>query len=215
MVKSLLRKSPSAQEGVKILSNTSSLSPTIDEAHRLYLLAQFSKKSISKSEAVKIVSKMTEHIFEHTSLDGSVILIPILRAGIAMWQAAVTRFNNAESAFPTCNKNKGTSQVDIVWPAYPKFFGKRVILLDVVSATGDTINAVFHEILKRCPSLKGKVEVACCYISPEAVQAIRTNPAIGQMHIFCTSKTVDKNGYLIPSTQGDVGDKLFGKKRNV
>lgn len=52
----------------------------------------------------------------------------------------------------------------------------------------------------------------CCYASPQALAAVAGHEFVHSIVIAHQADTVDEHGYLVPYTNGDLGDKIFGKK---
>jgi uracil phosphoribosyltransferase len=129
-----------------------------------------------------------------------------------MWTAANSFFDAPESSFPVCHKDKGTSKVYISWISKPVLTNKTVIILDTVIATGDTVNALCNKIHKMYPAHDYQLKVISCYASPQSVKLLLANTAVNELIAGVISITVDQQGYLIPATNGDMGDKLFGNK---
>lgn len=89
---------------------------------------------------------------------------------------------------------------------------RRIVILDTILATGDTI-------LKLCDELSDiggperYITVLCCYASPQALTAVADHRGVHSIFVAHQAETVDDDGYLIPYTNGDLGDKLFGRKQ--
>lgn len=88
---------------------------------------------------------------------------------------------------------------------------KHLIILDTILATGDTMLKLCDE-LSDTLDLETHVTVLCCYASPQAVAAVADHPIVRSIFVAHLADIVDEHGYLVPSTNGDMGDKLFGKK---
>lgn len=91
--------------------------------------------------------------------------------------------------------------------------------MDTVIATGDTIMKLMDEMnapivstgtdSKKCPRC---VTILTCYISPQALARIKGHPLVKNIIIGAIAESVDSMGFIVPSTGGDIGDKLFGKE---
>ena len=55
------------------------------------------------------------------------------------------------------------------------------------------------------------VTVVTVYASPQALKKIKSHPLTKGIVVGVVADGVDNQGFLIPSTGGDMGDKLFGK----
>lgn len=138
-----------------------------------------------------------------------ILLVPVLRAGLAMWDEANEFFGFPETSFVWGKKEKGTDRASVLWPKRNSIDDKQIIVLDPIIATGDTLLQVcttITEFSTKIPSLK----VLSCYAAPQGVQAVLDKTNNVDLIVGCMAKTVGADGYLIPPTNGDMGDKLFG-----
>lgn len=137
------------------------------------------------------------------------LLVPILRAGAAMWRPACDHLPDALTAFVVATKVKGTSDVAVTVSTLPSPIPERVILLDPIVATGDTILASIDRL--RALGVTAPVDVLSCYVAPDAFARIRSSPFVRSAHSAAFAERADEAGYLIPPIHGDCGDKLFGR----
>lgn len=159
-----------------------------------------------------------------------VTLIPVLRAALPMYVAASPLFPNSNTALVRCFKNKAThgpDSVQVEWmgsnpteaTSLEQQHGNppkeqqppRLIILDTILATGATILKLCDE-LSSVPGSENRVTVLSCYASPQAIAAVACHSAVHSIVVAHQADTVDEHGYLVPYTNGDMGDKLFGKK---
>lgn len=164
-----------------------------------------------RSIAQRAVHDMTDLLLRDRLDDTlrSPTLVPILRAGLAMWPAANAIFDAPPTAPVLGSKRKGTGEVALTWPGGAPPHGlSACLLLDTVTATGDTMNAAARALRDANPDVI--LYAAVCYASPEAVSAIRREAAIDTLIVGVLSRTVDADGYLVPKINGDAGDKLYG-----
>jgi uracil phosphoribosyltransferase len=176
-------------------------------------LDAFSNAQIDRREAQVQISSMTEIILQQrfrAFASERVLLVPVLRAGAAMWLAANRFFGEPACAFAVAAKHKGTSETAVTLSTVSGSSRCQVIVLDPVVATGDTICAVTKLIAAELP--ESEIHVVACYGSPEAVENIDRNAKATSLTIGLLAKTVDQSGYLVPKINGDCGEKLFGRR---
>lgn len=137
------------------------------------------------------------------------VLIPVARAGMAMWDAVDSRFEHPLTAFATAKKTKGTEDVSLTFSSGLNDGIKKILVLDTVAATGDTLVHVGRELSVRYPD--ASIDVFCCYASPEAVSKAKRYNLYDNIFVSVMSETVDEAGWLIPKINGDAGDKLYGQ----
>ena len=136
-------------------------------------------------------------------------LLPILRAGMAMWSAADAHFGHPHSSFVVARKTKGTTHVDLSFSsgldAVPD---SGILMLDTVSATGDTIVSVARALRQK--HSRAPISALICYASPEAISTIVSCRVLTRLGVAVRSVGVDPQGWLLPKIGGDAGDKLYG-----
>lgn len=144
-----------------------------------------------------------------------VTLIPILRGALPMYAAAQALFSTSGCVLVRCSKRKGTKDVEVEWLGRYPFPSEpddgQIVLLDTVIATGDTILKICDELWAMGSGEERWVTVISCYASPEGLATIANHPMIKGIFVGVMAETVDENGYLVPYTSGDIGDKLYGK----
>ena len=174
------------------------------------LLKLFSMPATNQATAQCIIDEMTESILRSSFGDAhrsGLLLIPIIRAGMAMWPSANRLFPFSASSFALATKKKGTNEVSARLSTLPSSC-KEVLLLDTVIATGDTVNEVALQL--RSDLHRPSITLCTCYASPEGLAAIERAGLVDTAIVGVQSQTVDRSGYLIPLINGDAGEKLFG-----
>jgi len=171
----------------------------------------FSEVGLQRSLARHQIDTITRRALEELGalLPRPEILVPVARAGVAMWQAADNHFQYPETAFAISRKTKGTTQVDVTVTA--GLVGTRardILMLDTVAATGDTVLAVAEALRAIAPN--ARIYALICYASPEAIHRIQEADSLHHLAVAVQSMGVDPFGWLLPKIGGDAGDKLFG-----
>ncbi|KAF7585073.1 putative pterin-4-alpha-carbinolamine dehydratase, partial [Aspergillus hancockii] len=142
-------------------------------------------------------------------------LIPILRAALPMYVALKPHLPHSTCLLAQASKTKGTKQVSLTWPGRrpypPQRDDGRIIILDTVIATGDTVVALCEAIWAMGAREAGrKVVVMCVYGAPEALERVRKCEGVECVVVGFVAEGCDEHGYLVPATHGDVGDKIYG-----
>lgn len=174
-----------------------------------------SKPDATRKEAQRAVDSITRKLlpatFEPTPA-AEVLLLPILRAGIAMWSASNTYFDSPESSFLIGSNEKGADQVSVTWPKINEARGRHVVVLEPIIATGNTVVAAYETIMDQSDGLES-LTVLCCYAAPLGAQSIVEKTRGVNVVVGCLAETVSPDGYLVPPTNGDMGDKLYGNAK--
>jgi uracil phosphoribosyltransferase len=135
------------------------------------------------------------------------LLVPVLRAGLGMLDAALAVLPEARTGFIGLKRNEETLQPDVYLDTVPSdLAGQPVMVLDPMLATaGSAIHA--------CESLQGAnagpITVVCVLSAPEGVDALA---AAGVAHTHVTASIdshLNEIGYIVPGL-GDAGDRQFG-----
>ena len=192
----------------------------------LELFPNFLSATATAPVTIQVVTELARKVVrafldaEHPPITTQVTLIPVLRAGLPMYVAASPLLPNSDTALVQCFNDKsaqGPSSVRVNWMGTSPIEAKRrdttsmerhLVILDTILATGDTVLRLCDEL----SDLEAQVTVLCCYASPQALAAIAGHEVVHSIFVAHQADTVDENGYLVPYTNGDVGDKLFGKK---
>ena len=211
------------------------VSKTDPSIHKLFphLLASDIPSSATRKTVTDISAAVIKAYIaaNNVELGQHVILIPILRAALPMYVAACALLPASEVALVRCSKDKehrGPESVMVEWmgrkPIERAEQGEndqlrrpgeqQCLVLDTVLATGDTVLRLCDDLWKASleKNRRAQVVVLCCYASPEALARIAAHSAVVSIFVARQADTVDEQGYLVPYTHGDMGDKLFGER---
>lgn len=144
-------------------------------------------------------------------LAGDVVLVPILRAGLGMLDAARQLLPQATVAFVGLRRDESTAQASWYLDALPESLaGAAIIVLEPMIATGGTL----CDVVARLDALgAASITITALLCTPEGIGAISTVAAGCQadIHIVAAAKDegLDANKFIVPGL-GDAGDRLFG-----
>jgi len=160
----------------------------------------------SRGVTTKLVQTIAAEVIDRgRSIFGEdVVLVPVLRGALPLWQVATERLGHPPSLFVVGSKDKTGREVDLAWigpQGIPE--GSTVVVLDTLVARGDTVVCVVEDLSGRC----SRVVVCSCYAAPEGVETISRT---GVMHLIgAVAQAVDGDGRVVPPTFGDIGARLF------
>ncbi len=140
------------------------------------------------------------------------VIIPILRSGLSMLYSATRLLNYNSVCFLTAKRNKSIkSDVSFKWISnIDSEICSNFYILDPIIASGATIIELCYDLRKRFPL--SKIFITALYSSMEGVNAISSKFCDIRINTYAISD--DKiDGFLIPKTNGDMGDKLFGDNK--
>ena len=141
--------------------------------------------------------------------DNSIVIVPILRAGLGMVSGVHVLFPSARVGHIGMYRNEETLQPCEYYSKLPDGIeDKLVLLVDPMLATGGSACDAIASLKKRgCKDIKFMAVIG----APEGVTKVaETHPDV---HIFVSTldRCLNENGYILPGL-GDAGDRLFGTK---
>lgn len=190
------------------------ISARVDETERgegiRRLVHELSATTATRAQTQKCIRAITAALVGevYELLADGVVLVPVLRAGLAMWITVNDILACPECSFVLADRLPDTFDVSVVWPKPRNITGKRVVLLDPIIATGSTLSAVCARLKKK--GTPGSLLVLSCYAAPEGIRVALNEHDDLQICVGCLAKTVGGDGRVVPLTHGDMGDKLFG-----
>ena len=138
----------------------------------------------------------------------TLLLVPILRAGLGMVPAIISMLSPVEVAHVGLRRDEQTLVSNLYLDALPaSLAGRRVVVCDPMLATGGTLIQVCDLIVARGATL---ILVLCLLASVPGLRRFRdAHPGIP---VACAGvdATLNDNGYIVPGL-GDAGDRLFGR----
>jgi uracil phosphoribosyltransferase len=135
------------------------------------------------------------------------LLVPVLRAGLGMLDAALAVLPEARTGFIGLKRNEETLRPDVYLDTVPADLGGQpVMVLDPMLATaGSAIHA--------CESLHaanaGPITVVCVLSAPEGVDALAASGTADTHVTAAIDSHLNEIGYIVPGL-GDAGDRQFG-----
>lgn len=152
---------------------------------------------------------------KQTSLikDG-VVLCSILRAGLALHTGFMNFFDDAENGFVSAYRHhpNGGDDFEILveYRAAPSFKDKTLILVDPMLATGQSLVAVFKQLMeKESPK---EIHIAVVIAAPEGVALLEKElPDNCHLWIAALDEKLNDKKYIVPGL-GDAGDLAYGSK---
>ena len=141
--------------------------------------------------------------------DDSIVIVPILRAGLGMVNGVHTLFPSAKVGHIGLYRNEETLEPCEYYCKLPEGIeDKLVLVIDPMLATGGSASDAITMIKKRgCKHIKFMGVIG----APEGVERLANDHP--DVHIFVSTldRCLNENGYILPGL-GDAGDILFGTK---
>jgi len=142
-----------------------------------------------------------------TRIAETVLLVPVLRAGLGMVPAIQELLPYTEVAHVGLRRDEETLRSEVYLDRLPKdLTGRHVVVCDPMLATGGSLAQVCDLVVSRGAA---QVEALCLIASVPGIARFRTaHPALP---VTCAviDPELDERGFIVPGL-GDAGDRLFG-----
>ena len=141
--------------------------------------------------------------------EGSVVIVPILRAGLGMVNGIHNLFPNAKVGHIGVYRDEETLSAHEYYCKLPDGIEDKIVyVLDAMLASGACACESISILKKRgCKNIKFMSIVA----SPEGVTRLaKTHPDV-QIYLATLDEGINSSGYILPGL-GDAGDRMFGTK---
>lgn len=142
-------------------------------------------------------------------VEKSIVLVPVLRAGLGMVNGVHVLFPTAKVGHIGMFRNEETLEPQEYYCKLPDGVeDKLVVVLDPMLATGGSAIAAINQLKKR--GVKN-IKMMSIIAAPEGVKALASAHPDVQIYVATVDRELNENGYIIPGL-GDAGDRLFGTK---
>ena len=141
--------------------------------------------------------------------DDSVVIVPILRAGLGMVNGVHVLFPLAKVGHIGMYRDEETLQPQTYYCKLPSGIeDKLVMVVDPMLATGGSACDAIQMLKdKGCKHIKFMAIIG----APEGVSKVaETHPDV-DIYVSTLDRCLNENGYILPGL-GDAGDRLFGTK---
>jgi uracil phosphoribosyltransferase len=135
------------------------------------------------------------------------VVVPVLRAGLGMADAAIRLLPEAEMSFVGLARDEETFEPHNYMAKLPARLGGRpVIILDPMLATGGSLEFTCRLVAERGA---GQMTVVCVLAAPEGLKRMEATGF--DLHIVTAAidDHLNEHAYIVPGL-GDAGDRLFG-----
>lgn len=139
--------------------------------------------------------------------DDSIVIVPILRAGLGMVDGVFRLFPTAKVGHIGMKRNEETLKPVEYYCNLPEGIAEKlVIILDPMLATGGTSSAAIDMLKKKgCRSIR----MISVMASPEGLEKVVKDHPDVEIYISALDRCLNDKGYILPGL-GDAGDRIFG-----
>lgn len=141
--------------------------------------------------------------------DNSIVIVPILRAGLGMVNGVHVLFPSAKVGHIGMYRNEETLTPETYYCKLPKGIeDKLVLLVDPMLATGGSAcDAIAHLKSIGCKQIKFMAIIG----APEGIAKVAEAHPDVNIYVSTVDRCLNDHGYILPGL-GDAGDRLFGTK---
>ncbi len=167
------------------------------------------------SEALTDATSVTEAVetplgpAEGSRLEPMPAIVPVLRAGLGMLDAALRLLPAAPVGFVGMRRIETSDGVghECYLESLPGVLEDRpVLVLDPMLATGGSAAAVIRVLAE---SSVGPVTMVCTLAAPEGIAALQSSAADVRIVTAAVDSHLDERAFIVPGL-GDAGDRLYG-----
>ena len=139
----------------------------------------------------------------------SVVLVPILRAGLGMLYGALNLLPDASVAHIGLERDHETFKPRTYYHKLPPNLKSRYfIILDPMLATGGSMTRTL-EFLVEHGADTSKIKIMCLIAAPEGISTIEKKHPNIPIYVAAIDEKLNDKAYIVPGL-GDAGDRLFG-----
>ena len=141
--------------------------------------------------------------------DNSIVIVPILRAGLGMVNGVHVLFPLAKVGHIGMYRDEETLEPNTYYCKLPVGIeDKLVLLVDPMLATGGSASDAISMLKQRgCKYIKFMAIIG----APEGVSKVAEDHPDVDIYVSTLDRCLNENGYILPGL-GDAGDRLFGTK---
>ncbi len=146
-----------------------------------------------------------------TRIDGSVVLVPVLRAGLGLLSAFMEVIPTAIVGFEGLRRNEATLQPEEYYRNIPSVDEQTsYVILDPMLATGGSLSAT----ISRLQDQPHRTIIASCIIAaPEGLQRVQEKHPSVHVIVAAVDDGLNDHGFIVPGL-GDAGDRMYGTFQN-
>ncbi len=167
-------------------------------------------ESMRDVETVPVTVKTPlEETTQYMVPEKSVVIVPILRAGLGMVNGIHTLFPTAKVGHIGMYRDEETLEPHEYYCKLPEGIeDKTVFLVDPMLATGGSACDALDALKARgCK----KIKLMSIIGAPEGVEKVAKEHPDVPIYVSTLDRCLNENGYILPGL-GDAGDRLFGTK---
>ncbi|SDJ49997.1 uracil phosphoribosyltransferase [Frankineae bacterium MT45] len=137
------------------------------------------------------------------------LLVPVLRAGLGMAEAAFNLLPESQMGFVGLARNEETHDPEAYMASLPdSLAGRPVIVLDPMVATGGSLLHCINLLVSRGAE---DITIVAALAAPEGVQRLADSGLPIRLVVASIDERLNDDAYIVPGL-GDAGDRQFGPR---
>lgn len=141
-----------------------------------------------------------------SEIQQSLVIVPVLRAGISMLNPALDLLPFASVGFIGLERNEETAIAREYYQKFPDSLeNKHVLVIDPMLATGGSLIDTISALNGRKPA---SIRVICMVAAPEGIKALKDYAPDIDIYVAAIDEKLDESKFIIPGL-GDFGDRYF------
>ncbi len=157
------------------------------------------------TDVARIRTPLAETEVERIS--GPVCLVPVLRAGLGMLEAALALLPDATVGFMGLQRDEKTNEPVEYYVNLPRSLDQYLVLvLDPMLATGGSLSATLAKLKEY-----GAAWISCLHAvaAEPGVERVTGEYPDANFYTAAVDQELDENAFIVPGL-GDAGDRLYG-----
>lgn len=144
-----------------------------------------------------------------TTLANPPLLVPVLRAGLGMAEAAFNLLPESQMGFVGLARNEESHLPEAYMSSLPETLaGRPVLVLDPMLATGGSLVHCCELLASRGAA---DITVICALVAPEGLATVDRSGLASRLFTASIDEGLNANAYIVPGL-GDAGDRQFGPR---
>ena len=149
------------------------------------------------------------------SIDDTIVIATILRAGLPFHQGFLNYFDDAQNAFVSAyrkSKADGSFTVKVEYISCGSLEGKTLLLVDPMLATGSSLILAYEALIQRGGE-PAHTHFASVIASEQGVDYVLQHTSEQKCTLWCAAvdEELTSRSYIVPGL-GDAGDLAYGEK---
>jgi uracil phosphoribosyltransferase len=140
-------------------------------------------------------------------LKDEIIIVPVLRSGLAMLFGAMHLLPKSKIGFAGLERNEETAVAQEYYWKMPTIRKNSIVIVtDPMLATGGSL---LHLLQRIAPSKPKEIRVVCVIAAPEGLELIQKQYPDVEIFTTAVDEKLNDSKYILPGL-GDYGDRYFG-----